>query len=171
MKPKFAFGCEVRLARTVRNDGTFPGVETGVKLVNAGSIGIVRNVGTFLQDQIIYTVHFVKEDKMVGCREQELIPADETWVHARFEFRERVAIRVPLAVGGKVVATAGDEGEIVKVLRDAPGGPAYYVYFCGRTFQVPETALNSITPKTRIGSGEMVNAEPALTQIGFVFWP
>ncbi|PQO45952.1 nitrogen fixation protein NifZ [Blastopirellula marina] len=141
MKPRYEFGERVRVTRTVRNDGTFPGLETGIKLVAAGSSGFVRNVGTFLQDQIIYTVHFVEEDRMVGCREEELIPADEKWVEAQFEFRDRVITRFRLSSGEELVADVGSEGEVIKVLRNAPGGPAYHVYFNGRTFQVPESAL------------------------------
>jgi CHAD domain-containing protein len=41
----------------------------------AGSIGFVRDWGVFLQDQIIYQIHFPESDRMVGCREQELIAA------------------------------------------------------------------------------------------------
>jgi len=143
MKPQYEFGEQVRVIRTVRNDGTFPGLETGHKLVTAGSTGYVRNVGTFLQDQIIYTIHFTEEDLMVGCREEELIPADEIWTETQFEFRDHVTTTIPLCSQGEVVAAAGSEGEIVKVIRDAPGGPAYHVYFEGRTFQVPESALNA----------------------------
>ncbi|MCC9608402.1 nitrogen fixation protein NifZ [Blastopirellula sp. JC732] len=141
MKPRYEFGERVRVTRTVRNDGTFPGMETGTKLVTAGSSGFVRNVGTFLQDQIIYTVHFVEEDLLVGCREEELIPADEVWVETQFEFRDHVITKHRLAIGEELVAEAGSEGEVVKVLRNAPGGPAYHVYLRGRTFQIPETAL------------------------------
>ena len=143
MNPQFQYGSEVRLTRTVRNDGTFPGMETGDKLIPVGATGFVRNVGTFLQDQIIYTVHFVEQDKMVGCREEELIPIDAPWVPARFAFRQRVTTIVPLGAAGEVIAYAGTEGEVVRVLRDAPGGPAYHVYINGRTFLVPETALQS----------------------------
>lgn len=143
MKPRYEFGERVRVTRTVRNDGTFPGMETGDKLVTAGSAGFVRNVGTFLQDQIIYTVHFIEEDRMVGCREEELIPEDQQWVETKFEFRDRVITTVRLSTGEELVANAGSEGEIVKVLRDAPGGPAYHVYLNGRTFQIPESALTA----------------------------
>jgi nitrogen fixation protein NifZ len=144
MTPRFDYGTLVRVVRTVRNDGTFPGKETGDVLAKAGSVGYVRNVGTFLQDQIIYAVHFTDADRTVGCREEELIAADEPWVPARFLFRDRVTTRVPLAVGGAVVVTAGESGEVLKVVRDFPSGPAYHVYFQGRVFQVPETALEAV---------------------------
>ena len=109
-----------------------------------GSVGYVRDVGTFLQDQLIYTVHFVDAGRVVGCREPELQGADEPWVPSRFEFRDRVTPRLTLAVAGEIVAAPGDEGEILKVLRDAPGGVCYHVRFPGRTLQVPEGSLDPI---------------------------
>lgn len=141
MRPRFDFGDAVRVTRNLRNDGTYPGLEVGAPLVRRGAVGHVQNVGTFLQDQIIYSVHFLDEGRIVGCREEELIGADEPWVPSRYEFRDKVAARVALAVGGKVRVQPGTEGEVLKVLRDAPGGVAYHVRFPGRTLQVPETAL------------------------------
>lgn len=141
MRPQFEYGDSVRVVRNVRNDGTFPGRETGELLVRRGSVGYVRDIGTFLQDEIIYTVHFLDEDSMVGCREEELIGSDDPWVPSRFEFREKVTPKIALAIQGEVIAHPGDEGEVLKVLRDAPGGVQYHIRFPGRTLQVPEAAL------------------------------
>jgi len=141
MRPQFDFGDEVRVTRNVRNDGTYPGLETGQLLIRRGSVGHVRDVGTFLQDQIIYTIHFVEQDRVIGCREEELIAADEPWVESRFEYRDRVLSKMALAIAGEVIVEAGAGGEIEKVLRDAPGGVAYEVRFPGRSLQVPEGAL------------------------------
>jgi hypothetical protein len=77
MLPRWDYGDAVRVTRNVRNDGTFPGAAVGDLLVRRGRIGHVRNVGTFLQDQIIYAVHFLDEERIVGCREEELIGLDE----------------------------------------------------------------------------------------------
>lgn len=148
MRPKYEYGDEVRVIRNVRNDGTFPGTKTGELLVRRGSVGFVRDVGTFLQDQIIYTVHFIDTDKIVGCREAELQPASNAWVHNLFEFREKVTPKVQLAVADEIIARPGDEGEILKVLRNAPGGVAYHVRFPGRTLQVPETSLEFVSEAT-----------------------
>jgi nitrogen fixation protein NifZ len=147
---RFDYGEPVRVLRNVRNDGTYPGLAVGAPLVKRGSVGYVMNVGTFLQDQIIYSVHFLNEDKIVGCREEELIGADEPWIPSRFEFRDKVLARVKLAVGGEVVANAGAEGEILKVVRDHEDGVFYHVRFPGRTLMVPE---NSLEPK-EINDGE-----------------
>jgi nitrogen fixation protein NifZ len=145
MRPAFEFGAEVRVMRTVRNDGTYPGLPTGALLVRRGSVGYVRDVGTFLQDQIIYTVHFLAQDRVVGCREEELQLADAPWVPSRFEFRDRVSARIPLGIQGKVVVERGVEGEVLKVVREAPGGVAYEVWFGGpNPLQVPESALEGV---------------------------
>ena len=143
MKPKYDFGDEVRVTRNVRNDGTYPGLDTGQLLIRRGSIGHVRDVGTFLQDQIIYTVHFVEQDRVIGCREEELIAASDHWVDSLFEYRDRVLAKLPLGIQGKIIVEAGASGEIEKVLRDAPGGVAYEVRFPGRSLQVPESALEA----------------------------
>ena len=77
LEPRFACDDAVRVIRNLRNDGTYPGEDTGTVLVRRGSIGYVCELGVFLQDQIIYTVHFLDSGgRLVGCRETELIPAD-----------------------------------------------------------------------------------------------
>ncbi len=144
MLPKFEFGDEVRIVRNVRNDGTYPGMPTGQLLIRRGSTGFVINVGTFLQDQLIYTVNFIDQDKIVGFREEELIGIAEPWIPRKFESRERVRSRVTLAVSGKVRARPGSEGEILKVLRDEAGGVQYHVIFHDHVLQVPETALEAV---------------------------
>ncbi len=143
--PRYEYGDQVRVIRNVRNDGTYPGLEVGAPLVRRGSAGYVVNVGTFLQDQVIYSVHFLNEQRLVGCREEELIPADAPWTPSHFEFRDKVKSRANLAVNGEIVAAAGDEGEILKVLRHQdPSQVQYHVRFPGRTLQVPENLLSSL---------------------------
>ncbi|UHD15163.1 nitrogen fixation protein NifZ [Thiocapsa bogorovii] len=142
MRPGFEYGDEVRVVRNVRNDGTFPGRQTGTLLIRRGSTGFVRDIGTFLQDQIIYSVHFLEHDLVVGCREEELQAASAPWTPSRFEAREKVASRVPLGIRGEVLVEAGEIGEVMRVLRDHPAGVAYEVHFADRpTLQVPESAL------------------------------
>lgn len=146
MLPKYQYGDEVRVMRNVRNDGTYPGEATGSLLVRRGSVGFVRDVGTFLQDQLIYTVDFFDQQRLVGCREQELQAVDDPWIPTRFEFREKVTPVVMLAIDGEVIARPGDPGEIEKVLREAEHGPVYHARFNGRTLAVPETALQFLEP-------------------------
>ena len=149
MQHAFDYGDEVRVTRNVRNDGTFPGRETGELLIRRGSSGFVRNIGTFLQDQIIYTVHFIEQDLMVGCREEELLSIDEQWVPSVYEFRDKVSCTTPLAINGEVIIEPGQEGEVIKVLRDHPGGVAYHVRFPGRTLLVPESVLTPFEHEKR----------------------
>lgn len=148
MEQRFDFGVAVRLTRNVRNDGTFPGLEVGNLLIKRGSVGYVMNVGTFLQDQIIYTVNFLDQGRVVGCRDEELIGADEPWVESRFETREKVVARLSLSIRGEVAVPAGSVGEVFKVLRDLAtveaGGVQYHVHFPGgKMLQVPESLLDS----------------------------
>ncbi len=97
MLPRWDYGDAVRVTRNVRNDGTFPGIHVCELLVRRVSIGPVRSVGTFLQDQIIYSVHFLDEGRVVGCREEELIGLDEPWIESRFEVRQKVRAARALA--------------------------------------------------------------------------
>lgn len=144
MLHKYDYGDEVRVIRNVRNDGTYPGKEIGDFLVRRGSTGIVKSIGTFLQDQIIYSVHFLDEDILVGCREEELLLGSDPWNPSRFEFRDKVKAKLKLATNGEVLVDIGDQGEIIKVLRDMPEQVHYHVRFPGRTLQVPESALDPL---------------------------
>ncbi len=146
MRPRYEFGDEVRVVRNVRNDGTYPGEATGALLIRRGSTGFVRDVGTFLQDQVIYTVHFLDRDRVVGCREEELQPADAPWTPSRFEFRDQVATCRPLGIQGRVLVQQGETGEVIRVVRDHPGEVAYHVHFPNRnTLVVPESALTEVS--------------------------
>lgn len=159
MEQRFDFGVAVRLTRNVRNDGTFPGLDVGNLLIKRGSVGYVMNVGTFLQDQIIYTVNFLDQGRVVGCRDEELIGADEPWVESRFETREKVVSRLALSIRGEVVVPAGTSGEIFKVLRDLESGVQYHVHFPGgHLLQVPETLLDTLPAAESATPVEQVHA-------------
>ena len=142
---RFEFGEAVRVTRNVRNDGTYPGMPVGELLVRRGSVGHVIEMGTFLQDQVIFTVHFLDQGRMVGCRLEELIPADAPWNPSRFEFRDSVICTIDLGIKGNVIAKKGSEGEILKILRDMTP-IQYHVRFPGRTLQVPEAVLEPADP-------------------------
>lgn len=144
MLPRWSEGDVVRVTRNVRNDGTFPGANVGDLLVRRGRIGHVRSVGSFLQDQIIYSVHFLDEARVVGCREEELMGVDEVWVESRFEVRQIVRAARALAIRGEVRVPAGSRGEIMNLDRGAANGVIYHTHFeClpGNLLQVPESAL------------------------------
>ncbi len=142
--PQFEYGDAVRVTRSLRNDGTYPGRARGELLIRSGSIGYVRDVGTFLQDQIVYAVHFVEAGGcLVGCRETELIAAAAPWVSSQFEVRDKVHTRRALAINGQVVLQAGAMGQIERVIRDQPQGIFYHVRFEERVFQIAETGLTA----------------------------
>jgi len=144
MLPRWDQGDAVRVTRNVRNDGTFPGIDVGALLVRRGRIGHVRSIGTFLQDQIIYSVHFLDEARVIGCREEELIGADQPWLDSRFEVRQMVRAARALAIRGEVRVPLGSRGEIMNIDRSAANGVLYHTHFdClpGNPLQVPESAL------------------------------
>lgn len=142
MKPAYDYGSEVRLTRNVRNDGTYPGKEVGEMLIRRGSVGVVYDVGTYLQDQLIYRVNFLEAGMTVGCREEELILAEDEWIPNRFEFREKVVTKVTLQSEGQVIAAKGTVGEVQRVVRE-PGTMYYLIKFSGddELYEIPELAL------------------------------
>lgn len=150
MRPRFDYGDAVRVTRNLRNDGTYPGVDVGELLVRRGSVGTVINIGTFLQDQIIYTVHFIDLDRIVGCREEELIGMAEPWTPSRYETREKVAAARNLVAAGELRAAVGTVGEVLKVVRDESDGVAYHVLFGPHVVCVPESALTAAEQATEI---------------------
>lgn len=149
MKTIFHEGDSVRVIRNVRNDGTFPGKEIGDLLITRGSVGYVQSIGTYLQDQVIYSVHFIDGNQMIGCREEELVAADSDWIPSKFEFREKVLSTKKLVRNGETIVEIGGQGEIVKVIDEGDGVFQYHVRFPGITLQVPESALEAENTETQ----------------------
>ncbi len=150
MLPRWDYGDAVRVTRNLRNDGTFPGADIGELLVRRGRIGHVRNIGSFLQDQIIYSVHFLEEERLIGCREEELIGAEEAWIDSRFEVRQKICAARALAVRGEIRVPLGSPGEILNLERAQTDGVVYHCHFdClpGIPLSVPEAALSEWTDK------------------------
>lgn len=146
MNTRWECGDAVRLIRNVRNDGTYPGLYRGDLLMRRGRIGHIVDIGTFLQDQVVYSVHFLEEGRIIGCRPEELIDIDEEWVESRFEFREWVqpVCEIPLPDGA--VIPESNRGQVLRVLRIPPDKVAYHIHFDafpGRVLQIPEGLLNS----------------------------
>jgi nitrogen fixation protein NifZ len=75
--PQFLPGALVRATKYVKNDGTFAGREIGEILVKKGSLGYVRDIGTFLQIHYVYSVEFFELGIVVGMRARELECADQ----------------------------------------------------------------------------------------------
>ena len=146
MHSRWELGDSVRVIRNVRNDGTYCGAATGDLLVRRGSVGAVVDIGTFLQDQIIYSVHFIDDDRIVGCREEELADASEPWTPSLFESREWIRARRVLSLGSALRVPRGALGQVLRVVRQDDAA-IYHVHFDslpGRTLAVPESALMSL---------------------------
>ncbi|AUG99296.1 nitrogen fixation protein NifZ [Prodigiosinella confusarubida] len=140
MTSVFEFGEQVRVIRPLRNDGTFAGKARGELLIRRGSLGYVREWGHFLQDQIIYQVHFISEDCIVGCRQQELISATLPWDSDSFQYGDRVSAAQPLSIQGEIVIAQGVVGHIIGT-DEGSQRDCYTVIFGERLFQVPSSAL------------------------------
>lgn len=145
MRYTFDQGDAVRVTRNVRNDGTYPLKDMGDLLVRRGHVGTVTGIGIFLQDQIIYTVHFLDIDRIVGCREEELISADAPWRPSRFEAREKVRAARRFALRGEVVAEIGTIGEVIRVDREAEGEVHYEISFPNHFLSIPESSLTPLS--------------------------
>lgn len=142
---QFQAGDEIRVLRPIRNDGTFPGKVRGELLIRRGSVGVIQDVGTFLQDQVIYAVLFYDENRLVGCREEEVQAAAEPWITHRFDSRDRVRTLCALSVGGEVRAPAGAIGQVMHVLNQSEP-VQYQVIFGEHILQLPETLLEEVMP-------------------------
>jgi nitrogen fixation protein NifZ len=73
-----------------------------------------------LQDQIIYQIHFPETDRIIGCREQELIPITQPWLAGNLQYGDSVTCQMALAVNGDVVVSAGQRGRIEATDRGEP---------------------------------------------------
>lgn len=71
-QPAFEAGDKVRSVRTIRNDGTYPGVPMGGYLIDQGDVGYVKSVGTYLNRFYVYAIDFVDRGVLVGMRNHEL---------------------------------------------------------------------------------------------------
>lgn len=83
---------------------------------------------------------------MIGCREEELIPAAAPWTPSRFESRDKVEAACHLVVRGETRAALGSVGEVLRVLRDEASRVDYEVMFPGHVLRVPESALRAPAP-------------------------
>jgi len=138
----FSEGDKVRVIRNIRDDGTYPGATRGELLVKRGTIGYVQDTGTFLLDQIIYAVHFIEINKVIGCREEELIEGDALWSPSQFEFRDKVKAKMSFALDDQIVVKKGAIGEIMKIWYLPEQHIEYNVYFENQPIlRIPESAL------------------------------
>lgn len=153
MDAKFDYGEKVRVIKNIRNDGTFMGSDRGSLLLRRGSIGYIKGVGKFLQDQVIYQVDFIEQGITVGCRESELADIHSNWSERLFERGDSVISLKSLTSKGHVVVMAGDNGTVLGLESDKK--PLQYRVSFRRangletnTWLIPESVLklNEIEP-------------------------
>ena len=124
---RFHQGCEVRLLYDVVNDGTVYGVERGKIIQEAGSVGYIKQFGDLING-MVYDVHFLGSDQIIGCRDWELADGDVEWQPAVFENKELVVSSKKLAsTMGNIPADT--KGKVVGVRYLAPHGYVYEVNF------------------------------------------
>ncbi|GLS92534.1 hypothetical protein GCM10007916_36060 [Psychromonas marina] len=124
MDAKFDYGEKVRVIKNIRNDGTFMGSNRGALLIRRGNEGYIKGVGKFLQDQVIYQVHFMEQGCTVGCRETELSDLSSPWIDRKFERGDSVVVRQTLSSSGEVVVSVGQRGTILGL--ESNQKPFYY---------------------------------------------
>ena len=165
MQARFDYGDKVRVIKNIRNDGTFMGKNRGALLIRRGSLGYIKGVGKFLQDQVIYQVHFIEQGCTVGCRESELGDLEEPWIERLFERGDNVVVLQSLGSNGEVVVSKGSSGQVLGIENEQPP-LTYRVLFKqlngleNNSWVVPESALKmepagvTLLPDTHIGRKE-----------------
>ncbi|MFN1549271.1 nitrogen fixation protein NifZ [Vibrio natriegens] len=143
--PRFESGDEVRVVRNIRNDGSFQDSDKGDLLVEAGSVGIVRSYGYFLQTQLIYQIFIAAENKVVGVRDSEVIDATLPWVPCLFRSLDKAKLTCSLVMFGEPLASKGDVIEVHRAYRNLDDGTVNYeVKFGEHTITLDATRLNPI---------------------------
>ncbi|AEX24171.1 nitrogen fixation protein NifZ [Vibrio sp. EJY3] len=143
--PRFESGDEVRVVRNIRNDGSFQDSDKGDLLVEAGSVGIVRSYGYFLQTQLIYQIFIAAENKVVGVRDSEVIDATLPWVPCLFRSLDKAKLTCSLVMFGEPLASKGDVIEVHRVYRNLDDGTVNYeVKFGEHTITLDATRLSPI---------------------------
>lgn len=140
-RPKFDYGDKVRVIKNIRNDGTLQGGR-GELLVRRGTTGFIRHAGYFQQDQIVYQVHFLDTNQLVGCREGELASASDDWIYNEFEYGDKAQLTLALSVAGKRIANRGDIVSVLAVDRSKQQ-IHYRIQLDEYDLDVPERALMS----------------------------
>ncbi|MDW6003983.1 nitrogen fixation protein NifZ [Vibrio mangrovi] len=123
---KFAPGSEVRVIRSIRNDGSIHDLEKGELLIPAGTIGIVRSYGYFLQTQLIYQVFIPQLNRVIGVRDSEVIDATLAWVPCLFRSQDKAKLKYSLQMFDKRLANKGDVIEVYRVHRNLKDGSLAY---------------------------------------------
>jgi nitrogen fixation protein NifZ len=148
---KFAPGSEVRVVRSVRNDGSIHDLKKGELLISAGTVGIVRSYGYFLQTQLIYQVFIPEINRVIGVRETEVIDAALDWVPCLFRSLDKAKLKRSLQMSGKRLANRGDIIEVYRVYRNLEDGSlAYEVKFGTDHVRLDASVLEPVTQEENV---------------------
>lgn len=139
--PKYEYGTEVRLIKNIRSDGTVEDANKGTLLMRRGTTGFVRQSGYFQQDTIVYQIHFLEQDKVIGCKESELISADKPWVSNEFEYGDSARLNLTLSMDGSIIGKKDDVVSVIGVDREDVNDIFYRILINDQDIDVPERAL------------------------------
>ncbi|MCQ1058577.1 nitrogen fixation protein NifZ [Photobacterium sp. ZSDE20] len=123
---RFSIGDEVRVVRDIRSDGSNVGYSKGDLLVREGEIGIVRHVGYWLQDQVIFRVYFLNANMTIGVRDKEVISAQLAWCPTKYYRGQTVQLTLDLRAQGEMIARRGDDVQVIDYERDLATGDLNY---------------------------------------------
>ncbi len=135
MRPRFTFSEAVRVVRAIRNDGTYAGLPSGALLVR-GAASAMSATGSILAGPDHLPDPLPDCDRVVGCREQELIAGDRPRLAGNLQYGDSVICQTALAMQGEMVVSVGQLGRIEATDR-GEHGDGYIVDFGGRWFRVP----------------------------------
>ena len=124
----FKEGDEVRILFDIVSDGTFAGAKRGELIMPLGSIGFIKKIGIFLDDYVC-DVHFLENGRIVGCRENELIPADKEWSPPVFQKKTAIASITDIRKNGEVVIPGDTPGTVITIDYHDDLGYIYEVEF------------------------------------------
>lgn len=73
-EPEYSWGMRVVALDDLCNDGSYPDHAPGARLVDAGAVGEIVNVGQVVDTaEPVYLVEFGRQ--VIGCTEDEIAPA------------------------------------------------------------------------------------------------
>lgn len=149
-QPKYDYDTQVRVIRNIRNDSYGPDQRKGQLLIRRGTTGFIRNSGIYQQDQIIYQVHFIETDQIIGCREVELIPANDSWIQNKFEAGDTISLKINLQYRGTIIAKKRSQHKVMRVDRSDQHAILYHFNIMNMDFEVPESALKLVQQTTEV---------------------